>query len=235
MVAISFYSVIAGFMVLIVSLFSSKGEDYKNSFIVLGASYIGLMTGPQFLSFIAKYTPVTFDWGLLQVDQALGVDVPSIMYWTMSHGLLWSTANLIYISPPLIVALAWATEKNPEFMWMMGLSFVGCFISYVLVPAVGPRYLGLSIVGVPRNCVPSMHICWALICTMQSRKPLIKSLLGVYAVVSSVVVLLIGAHYVTDVLLVIPFAYCVRSLGMRMVVSPRIVPSESASCVVSQV
>ena len=94
---------------------------------------------------------------------------------------------------------------------------------YLAIPAVGPQYsfsgfprgsaTPMPAGPFPRNCFPSMHLCWALLIFLNAKSRAWRIVAALYAVLTAVVTVASGEHYVVDIIAAVPFAFAVQCLA----------------------
>jgi hypothetical protein len=171
-----------------------------------------------------------------QLDDAFGVRLISVVRWSVSltpyaeEGLHW-----VYGSVPIAVALCYALQRAtlpavPLTVWLA--SVIG-FAMYFHVPVVGPPHTfphyyasfwpsadaeydasPHAPVGVPRNCMPSLHAVWAYLIVFATRglRRAIRSAAFAYAALTLVAAIEIGRHWFIDLVVAFPFAVAVQAL-----------------------
>jgi hypothetical protein len=142
---------------------------------------------------VALYTPVTVDAYLGRLDFGLS---RAYYQWSFHHGWFLVVNYCAYISLPLWVgvALAFSRISSRLFTCFLQASLIAPLI-YFLVPAVGPAHIGEALAA--RNCVPSMHMAWALmICWSCSKR--FRPLGYAYAIAIASSTIGLGEHYLID-------------------------------------
>jgi hypothetical protein len=121
---------------------------------------------PLFVALIAaanhlviRLTPRTMDWFFLRIDAGAST---AIYHWTLAHALCSDALWVVYYSLAFFAAVVMSvTPWARRCLWSLSLtSFCAPFL-YLVFPAVGPAHLGDRLA--PRNCMPSMHLAWALV------------------------------------------------------------------------
>ena len=75
---------------------------------------------------------------------------------------------------------------------------------YLLCPAVGPVWAQTP--GAPRNCMPSMHLTWALLLFCYSPRWL-RPFAAIFALLTALATLGLGEHYVLALVAALPFTW----------------------------
>jgi len=153
-----------------------------------------------------------------------------------------SIALNTYLFLPIVVAVvcggyirfrkasAWATLKVMAIAGLLG------YATYLLFPAAGPEYVPafnfptgffsladihtgysralLPPVAAARNAMPSLHLAWALLLWFESKAlaRVFRLLTFVYVVLTIIVVLGLGEHYIADLVVAVPFSVLVLAI-----------------------
>ncbi len=202
---------LAGAAVIIVSSFVRKEEDKYDSCcaaMVLPVVTIAIAI-PFWLTEVLH--PRIADAFLYRMDLAMGLDPFSVWHNVQRVPWLEMSLNLVYQSIPLFVALAYALEK-PRFLFRsLIVGSILAFISYNLLPAVGPAHMQ-NPVGMPRNCFPSMHLGWALLVAWNVRGRVLRIAAWIFAALTAFATIGIGEHYFVDLIAAVPFCYAVQRI-----------------------
>ncbi len=149
---------------------------------------------------IAALTPQTIDPALLRMDHGWS----SALYrWTLAHEACRLGLNAVYYGLPIFFAfvlVASPRRMNWARAWLIAALLAPLF--YVAFPAVGPAHLGDP--GAPRNCLPSVHLSWALLCVVYIA-PRLRSVALVFALLTAVATLGTGEHYLIDLIAALPY------------------------------
>jgi hypothetical protein len=181
-----------------------------------------------------RLSPATFDTRLLAVDGTLGFQ-PSFVLGSIlrGHPLLWNMATTLYWSISLVVALVCALQMERNFpevrrlLYLFAFASGAGFVMYAIFPATGPVYafpewfpakpprlpdiaLGaaLSVPGVVRNAMPSLHVGAALLVVwnVSHLGRAVRSTAALYLAATAFIVLALGEHYLIDIVVAVPFA-----------------------------
>jgi len=174
------------------------------------------------------------------IDLALGSSARQLCTWVVTMPKLVSALSIAYYMVPLVLFtlfyLAYRKGRSgAEVVFHYCLAaFIGA-IFYALVPIVGPmltfrgypaqfpataillanldRVLELP-AAYPRNCMPSLHLTWALIFWLHSRRHgKVWQLFGAMFVLATVMATLgLGYHYEIDLIPSFPFALLIFSV-----------------------
>jgi len=162
------------------------------------------------------------DARLIEIDQALGFNVPSIMAWFAAHTSIgqilryayWSL-DLLLLAAVLIPALAGRRREAETLMIANLFAFLVSLPIFMLLPAIGPwagfhfegteaqRRVEMEMIGLQTAsiCLPSFHTIWAIFgaWTLRFLKP-IRIPLMLWAALIVISTVSTGWHYVIDTL-----------------------------------
>jgi hypothetical protein len=155
------------------------------------------------------FTPVTFDAQLARLDLGIAPWVRGLAMRTSTLPML--TAVYMALPEALLLALVLIrTSDRGRFLKAAALGLALCPLWYLLWPAVGPIHAGDR--NAPRNCMPSMHLTWALLIWSNSRG-LTRLLAGVFAALTALATLATGEHYFPDLLAAGPWTWTLNQLA----------------------
>jgi hypothetical protein len=172
--------------------------------------------------------PATLDGGLFLADRALGPAPSYAVGRIVQHnGLLKRLVDIVYIQLPfafVVVDLATAKTRTRDHRLLREFVLYGAasFLLLPIVPASGPRYAFADFpevipsnvttwVLVPqwafRNCVPSMHMTWALLLYHRARHghAALRAFATFWLTFTVLATLGKGEHYVVDLVVAFPF------------------------------
>jgi membrane-associated phospholipid phosphatase len=162
---------------------------------------------------IEALTPRTLDLGLRMMDKTIGLDGFALARCLMRHPWLNLADWLAYAALPAAMLAAWGMERSYEMVKACVIACVFCVPSFLLVPASGPRYAFTAwpwtdtlladprtYLSRPRNCMPSMHVTWALLLALNARTRWGKLVFWPFALATCLATVGTGEHYVIDVL-----------------------------------
>jgi hypothetical protein len=160
-------------------------------------------------------------------------------------------AQIIYLALPIMVAAVCGgyirfRHSSPwPILKIMAVAGILGYVSYLLFPAVGPTYIPefsfpavpfslgnitpwhphvlIAPSGAARNAMPSLHLAWVLLLWFNARAlpTVFRILTFIYVVLTTVVVLGLGEHYIADLVVALPFSVLVQAICS----SPSIDPS----------
>lgn len=172
-------------------------------------------------------TPDTVDAALQRLDCGSST---GFYRWTDANPFPRFLLRSVYYGLPIFTAFVLIT--SPRRMscartWLIAGLCAPPF--YVAFPAVGPAHIGDPYA--PRNCVPSLHMTWALLCALYIA-PRFRPVAIVFAVMTALATLGTGEHYLIDLIVALPFtaAICwVNSAVPWNAISQRVSAPESRS------
>lgn len=160
-----------------------------------------------------------YDQHLYLVDAWLGQPAFVMGRLFAAWPLLRIPCTVTYQAVPLVLAAAYLTvEQRGQFVAALLLASVAGLGCYLLVPAAGPRFtfsgypwdepaIGrpqtLFVPGLVPNCMPSLHLTWALLAAHYSRRRLAMS---AFVMLTAGATLGLGEHYAVDLVAAVPFA-----------------------------
>jgi len=162
---------------------------------------------------IAHLTPHLLDAALLRLDFGIGGAIRS---WTLANPMRLAAANFFYGALPLAVAAGIAFANGRDRGQLLRAACVAAILAvpcYFLAPAVGPAHMGERLAA--RNCMPSMHLAWALLVWFNVRRPWLRRCALAFVVLTALSTLATGEHYVVDLIAALPFAWVVQQLTVR--------------------
>lgn len=199
---------------LIASIFRRDPQRRRDDFLttVSFAAFCGIAIQLQWL--IVKLTPTTIDARLLRIDHSLGIDPTRFAIWIYGqHPNLFTVFLGVYNMLAPVIAITWIIERNHTMRRALLIGAIFCWFFYAVFPAVGPVYYAHgATVNVLRNCFPSMHFTWALLIALNSRSWL-RWPLSVYAGLIGISTIVLGQHYVVDLIAALPYTAAVQLLA----------------------
>lgn len=194
-----------------------------------------LMTAAAYLFFIAigvhiqavfTHIGVTLDPMLLRADRALGFDPIGFAQAFAPHRFLMAALTFAYVAMPVMIGAAWITEQDSTARRAVIIAGFLCFGFYAICPAVGPGHYDWTTHTAGawwRNCMPSMHLTWALLIAWNARSWRLRALLWPYVAIVAIATLASGEHYLVDLLAAVPYTALIQwsasSISFRSVPS----------------
>lgn len=181
-----------------------------------------LVTAAAYLFFIAigvriqtafTHIGVTLDPLLLRGDRALGFDPINFAKAFAHHRLVMAALLFAYVMMPVMIGVAWIAEQNSTARRAVIIAGLVCFGFYAICPAVGPGHYDWTTHtagGWWRNCMPSMHLTWALLIAWNARSWRLRTVLWPYVVIVAIATLASGEHYLVDLLAAIPYTVVIQ-------------------------
>ncbi len=146
---------------------------------------------------------------LWELDSLLGVNLqPYAMMTLYSSPILGGISKAVYEAYILGIVLAAMIGSNPErFLGKVAATTVIGSLFYFVVPACGPYFYLTSTATAPRNCMPSLHMTWALMVWYQVRgKSLpVRLAADLFLLFNVIAMVGFGEHYVVDLIAAVPF------------------------------
>ena len=214
------YATAGAGVILGVSFVRRTPDKYPDFCIATGLLvFVVLLAIPQKLTVVLH--PHTVDWLLDRADLALGLDPLAIARLVYATPSLERSLVVAYDALPLAVAIAWAAERPRAMLPAMFASSALAFACYNLLPAVGPAhaFTGFPFApphlaevdsGLPRNCIPSMHLGWALLIAWNVRGRAARVVGWLFVAVTALATVGLGEHYFVDLIAAVPFCFAVQ-------------------------
>jgi len=153
---------------------------------------------------ISCLTPHTIDSELLRIDHGIGI---SVWAWCVAHPASYIVLKPVYYGQGFFISAGMCfTDRRPELVRAILVGAIAGLICYFLFPAVGPIWVGYP--GALRNCMPSLHLTWALLLLIYSNK-FVRVPMLIFAFLTAVATLGLGEHYAIDLVAAIPFTAAV--------------------------
>jgi len=159
-----------------------------------------------------------YDQHLYLIDAWLGQPAFVLGRLFATWPALRMPCTVAYQAVPLVLAGTYlVAARRGEFVAAVLVASVAGVACYVLVPAAGPRFTfpgypwhepvivrpaALHLPGVVPNCMPSLHLTWALLAAYYSRQRMVMS---VFVLLTAGATLGLGEHYVVDLVAALPF------------------------------
>ena len=165
---------------------------------------------------IISLTPHPLDPLLHRVDVQFGFN-PSGLATSLQRHWSYAIIGQLYLALPFVVAIVLSFSDHRKTLTraciVCALLTIPC---YLLVPGVGPAHVGEPDVDVlPRNCIPSAHLAWALLLFWNSDQRSLRYLTGFFVLATIAGTMVTGEHYLIDLVLAFPFAVAVQALSVE--------------------
>jgi hypothetical protein len=199
-------------IILIVSrLRRDKGKRRLDFLSAMGLTVImGVNTSLSI--WLAQHFPHTIDARLWRWDEALHLDPLALIYFMEEHARLWYTMQVIYLALPVVMAIAWSVEQNLTLRRAVAIAGVGGWIFGAVFPAIGPHWYLDGYSYTTRHCIPALECTWALLLALNAR-PRLRLPLWIYAIALAFAAVLLGEHYLVDLIVALPYAFALQKLA----------------------
>jgi PAP2 superfamily protein len=170
-------------------------------------------------SLTSQLRPRTLDGMLWRSDEWLGL--PGARLWACleAHAALRWIVALLYALLPMV--LVWVSDRT--FMFKVYFATTLAFIVYLIFPACGPTFYlhSENLSELPRNCIPAMHLGYALLMRRQVSGRSLPWRAAMDGVVIGMILATIGLmeHYVVDLVATIPFIAGVEWLWSKLLLT----------------
>lgn len=203
------------------------------------ASTLALI-GQQLTTWHAK----TFDVPAYLADASYGFSASAVLgriVW--AHPPIHKLLGVVYGWLPAAVSTCYVLKVRAGqrdaavLLWAALAGGAAAFFLYHAYPAAGPAYAfgsafpaalpdpaslaplpaGLAVPGAARNCMPSVHLAWALLAVIEARRlhPACRAAFALFAGLTAVATLALGEHYLIDLVVAVPFTVAVRAVCGR--------------------
>ncbi|HEX3661355.1 MAG TPA: phosphatase PAP2 family protein [Acidobacteriaceae bacterium] len=183
----------------------ARGELILLGFL-LPLALIGAVAGNHI---VLDVTRRSMDGDLLALDRGMS---PAVYHWFLARAAAWAAINHVYYALPFFGALvAVVSPRRMECAraWILAALLAPLF--YASFPAVGPAHLGDP--TAPRNCIPSLHMTWALLCVVYVARPW-RWAAVLFAVLTALATLGTGEHYLIDLVVAVPYTWGICRLEL---------------------
>jgi hypothetical protein len=210
---------------------------------------IGALGIPAFIlmltpvhSLIISITPRTLDPVLHRIDIAIFGELTFASgrvlatYPWLQVPAVWSYVALALVGSGIYsLALRGRTGqvRPAELLWSWAAAGAIGAVGYLLVPAVGPRFVfpewpwqmpdvigtyATPLLPIPRNAMPSLHATWALLICWGAREAprWVKWLLGPWLVLTLFATVGAGGHYLIDLVAALPLTWAAAWAGAQL-------------------
>jgi len=148
---------------------------------------------------LAGHLPYTIDAQLLRCDFGIAAAVEN---WTISHTRCHLILQVVYDALPLVLGVNLFGSNRRGLIRALALSILLAVPCYAMFPAVGPAHVGD--IHAARNCMPSIHLTWALLFWFYAPRWL-RWPLAAFVLLTAVATLGLGEHYALDLIAAVPF------------------------------
>lgn len=191
-----------------------KGRASEGNLVIAVAMPVFCIFSGLTLGWVNQATPVVYDAQLARLD--FGV-APAVRNWAISRAWVMDPVTFCYDALPLALMITLVLiGGRPKRRMLASMALAGLLVvpCYLLLPAVGPVHVGDP--NAPRNCMPSMHLTWALFMFINSRG-LARWGAGVFVAITTLATLATGEHYLPDLLAAIPWSLAITWTARKIV------------------
>jgi PAP2 superfamily len=187
----------------------TKGEAPFSNLLPLLMVYFTVCVGLMH-AVVLHFTPHTIDATMLSLDHRWFSDVSTATWhWAQGHLLVNGFFAFIYYSLPCVAVLILASLDNSKIFRSIAVLLMAAVCAvpfYLLFPAVGPALK--TDPSAPRNCLPSLHVTWAILLWRATKPGWAKYAMALFALLTAVATLTTGQHYLIDLIVALPLAGC---------------------------
>lgn len=201
-------SAVAGVVVLLTVSFFSR--DWRPLLVFAMFLPIGVMASTLVNVLILHLHLHLIDGELSALGFGLGAKV---YHWCAAHPPVYRFFYVVYDNLPMAVALLLCfAEEKAKCIACIAMATILAPVFYIAFPAVGP-----AAVGDPagfRNCMPSLHLTWAILPVffVRGRARMVGLL---FAALTGIAILATGEHYILDGLAAIVYCFATVAVVQR--------------------
>jgi PAP2 superfamily len=191
-----------------------RGQASEGNLVIAVAMSIFCIFSGLALGWVNSVTPVTYDTQLARLDFGIA---PAVRAWAVSRAWVMDPVDFCYDALPLalmIILVVIGGQPKRRMLASMAIAGVLVIPCYLLLPAVGPIHVGD--VNAPRNCMPSMHLTWALFMAINSRG-WARWAACIFVAITALATLATGEHYLPDLLAALPWSWAITWLAKKIV------------------
>jgi len=163
---------------------------------------------------LALHVPRTIDTRLWHWNEAMHIDPLAMIYFMEAHEDLGIFMQVVYYALPIVMAVVWIKEQNPTLRRAVAIAGVSGWIFSAIFPALGPHWYIDGYTMAMRHCIPAVDLTWALLLALNARSRL-RVPLWIYVALLAVSSILIGEHYLVDLIAAVPYTFAVQGLARR--------------------
>jgi membrane-associated phospholipid phosphatase len=163
----------------------------------------------------------TYDAAFLRLDTLFGFNPLTFADRVARYPAASEFLLAVYCALPFVIAFVWLIEQDLQMRRAVLIGGCFCFVFYALFPAVGPWHFDwtrqVPMNHAPDNCMPSMHLTWALLLAVNARGTRLRTLLWAYAAAIGIATVALGEHYLVDLLAAVPYTFAVQWMAARLI------------------
>jgi hypothetical protein len=151
-----------------------------------------------------------YDALLAHTDFGIAV---AVMNWAQARLWVIEPLRLAYAALPMAMMFGVAFAQKEQQGQLVRAALLGSVLvlpCYLIFPAVGPAHVGQ--IGVAPNCMPSLHLTWALLIWTYS-SGWKRWAAAVFVALTAAATLATGEHYVVDLVAAVPFTWMLTRLA----------------------
>lgn len=228
---------------LLVLLYRARQPGGRKRFFIALSIVLYLVVSSAYTYTTVVLRPQTRDLSCWAFDSALGLRIAPYFVHLFSHSflvqLLCSIAYIALVGAYVVLLSLQMRADDRRVVPALRLFLIVAVIGlscYFLFPVVGPKYFfgGLYPDGVPpiprdfpvgwhvpqrlsiRNGVPSLHFTWALLLVLNVPKRMrhVRAAYWLFWLLTTFATLGLGEHYLTDLIVALPFVALMQALGL---------------------
>ena len=205
-------------LIVVVSVFRRDPRKRWLDISTLMGYAIYVALGTQLTIFLAQRMTRTYDAEFFRADALLGFNAVTFANAVSPHWIVVIVLLIAYVALPVVIGLAWVLEQDLVMRRAVLLAGCICFVFYGLFPAVGPGHFDWTRqvpLSAPDNCMPSMHLTWALLIALNARSWRLRIGLWIYAASQMIATLALREHYLVDLIAAVPYTLAIQWLSVH--------------------
>ena len=206
--------VFAVVILLIASRFRRDRGRRRQDFLTAMGLTVLMGVSTSLNIWLAQHLPHTIDARLWRWNEAMHLDPLAMIYFMEGHENLGIFMQVVYYALPIVMAIAWVKEQKLALRRAVAIAAVGGWIFSAIFPALGPHWYLDGYTMAMRHCIPAVDLTWAMLLALNAWSRL-RLPLWIYAVLLAVSSILIGEHYLVDLIVAVLYTFAVQWLARR--------------------
>ena len=195
-------------MLLVSRLRRDPRKRWQDFMTALGFTVL-IYINTRVTQWMAQHVPHTVDGWLWRSNVRMHLDPLALVYFMEEHAFLSYVMQAVYSFLPFVLAIAWLVEQNHTLRRAVAIAAIGGWLISAVFPAVGPHWYLDGYTVTSRHCIPAADWTWALLSALTARSRL-RVALWSYAALFALASVLLGEHYLIDLLLALPYTFAVQ-------------------------
>jgi hypothetical protein len=206
--------VFAVVILLIASRFRRDRGKRRQDFLTAMGLTVLMGVSTSLNLWLAQHVSHTIDARLWHWNEVLHLDPLAVIYFMEAHEDVGIFMQVVYYALPIVMAAAWIKEQNPALRRAVAIAGAGGWIFSAIFPAIGPHWYIDGYTMAMRHCIPAVDLTWALLLALNAQSRL-RVPLWMYAGLLGLAAILLGEHYLIDLIVAVPYTLAVQWLATR--------------------